>query len=476
MTNVRTIAKNTTSLFIANILSYLFGFFATMYTARYLGVDEFGILSLALSITSIFGVFTDLGLYNLTVREVARDKSLSNKYIGNTAVMKVFLAFLAFGLIFITVNLLGYSNEIKTVVYILMLSVICTSFSNIFNSIFQAYETMEYISIATVLNGATMLLGVLIGLYFHLNLFYFALIYLVSSLIIIIYSLIIFSWKFFLPSMGIDWGFWKPSIKEGIYFGLSSIFTLIYFYIASIILSVIDGNAAVGIYNSAYRLLLVLLFIPSVFTTSVFPVMSQHFNSAKEFLKIEYEKSFKYLLLTAVFILVYGYIFADKIIIFIYGTNYSSAIIALQVLIYAVPFIFITTFLGTFLGAVNKQRIVTIVSILNAILNVSLNFLLIAYFSYVGACAATVVTEALGFVLMFTYISKYFFKISIKENILKTFLSGFLLLSIVYYLKLQLGWAISGFVGVLVYMLLLIILKVIKNEDIEILRKIINNQ
>ena len=39
--------------------------------------------------TGIFGVFADIGLRQLTVREVARDKSLAGKYLGNIAIMKV---------------------------------------------------------------------------------------------------------------------------------------------------------------------------------------------------------------------------------------------------------------------------------------------------------------------------------------------------------------------------------------------------
>ena len=46
-----------------------------MYTARYLGAEGFGILSFALAFTGIFGVFADLGLRQLTVRAVARDKT-----------------------------------------------------------------------------------------------------------------------------------------------------------------------------------------------------------------------------------------------------------------------------------------------------------------------------------------------------------------------------------------------------------------
>jgi len=85
MNTVQRIAKNTGVLLVSQIASYILGFFFVMYTARYLGAGGFGILSFALAFTGIFGVFSDLGLSTLTVREVARDKSLARKYFGNIA-------------------------------------------------------------------------------------------------------------------------------------------------------------------------------------------------------------------------------------------------------------------------------------------------------------------------------------------------------------------------------------------------------
>ena len=57
MNKASRIAKNTGVLFAGQIIVYLFGFFITIYTARYLGVEGFGILSLALALTGIFNVF-----------------------------------------------------------------------------------------------------------------------------------------------------------------------------------------------------------------------------------------------------------------------------------------------------------------------------------------------------------------------------------------------------------------------------------
>ena len=146
MNTVQRIAKNTGVLLVSQIASYILGFFYIMYTARYLGAAGFGILSFALAFTGIFGVFSDLGLSTLTVREVARDKSLASKYLGNIAVMKVILVIITFGLIALTINLLGYPEQTIKVVCLVALSIIFSAFSGMFYSIFQAYEKMEYIS------------------------------------------------------------------------------------------------------------------------------------------------------------------------------------------------------------------------------------------------------------------------------------------------------------------------------------------
>jgi len=53
-----------------------------MYTARYLGAESFGILSFALAFTGILGVFADLGLCQLTVREIAWAKSQASRRIN----------------------------------------------------------------------------------------------------------------------------------------------------------------------------------------------------------------------------------------------------------------------------------------------------------------------------------------------------------------------------------------------------------
>jgi len=64
MTLVKRIFRNTKILFFSNVISKTFGFLYTIYMARYLGTESFGIISFALALTGMFSVFLDMGTYS----------------------------------------------------------------------------------------------------------------------------------------------------------------------------------------------------------------------------------------------------------------------------------------------------------------------------------------------------------------------------------------------------------------------------
>jgi len=260
-----------------------------MYTARYLGAEGFGVLSFALAFTGIFGVFTDLGLQQLTVREVARDKSLAEKYLGNIAVMKLILVTFTFRLITLTINLLGYPEKTIKIVYLVALSVISNAFTQMFYSIFQAFEKMEFVSIGRVLSSSLMLFGALYAITLRFDVIGFALVYFLSNLIVLGYSFAVSVWKFVKPRIEIDWSFWGAIIREALPFGLTGAFIALYLWIDSVMLSFMIGDKVVGWYNAGYRLVLVLLSIPVAFNSAIFPVISRFYVTAPDNVKFVFE-------------------------------------------------------------------------------------------------------------------------------------------------------------------------------------------
>lgn len=472
------IAKNTAVLATAKIANALIGFFFIMYVARYLGVEGFGILSFALAFTAIFGVLTDIGLSPLTIREVARDKSLARKYLGNITVLKIVLVIATFGLIDLTINLLGYPEQTINVVYLLALSVVFNAFSVMFHSIFQAYQRMEFVTIGQVLSGVLRLVGALFVISQGLGIATLALVYLLASVVTLGYNSIVSAWKFAKPKIEVDFGFWKETLKQAWPFGLVVVFVAIYFWIDSVMLSLMKGDEVVGWYSAAYRMVLVLLLIPNAYFDSVFPVMSRFYVSSKQSLKFIYEKSVKYMLLLAVPIGVGTTLLADKAILLIFGAEYSHSIIALQIIIWSIAFIFVSGVFAQLFNSLNKQIIVAKVTGSCALLNVILNLILIPKYSYIGAGIATVVTQFIALALVFIWSLRIGYGISSKKLIgiiVKVLIASAIMGVFVFYLQDLTLWGLVP-LSALLYFIVLYTIRGIDREDRLLLWRVVRGQ
>lgn len=476
MNTVQRIAKNTGVLLVSQIASLVLGFFFVMYTARYLGAEGFGVLSFALAFTAIFSVFGDLGLSALLVREVARDKSLAGKYLGNIIVIKVILVAIMFGLIIFVINILDYPEQTIKVVYIIGLSVILATFSGAFSSIFQAYEKMEYVSIGAILNSALMLVGALFAITQGFGVAVFASIYFIIGVIILGYNVVVCVRIFVPPMIEINWDFLKFTMKEALPFGLSGIFIALYYYIDSVMLSVMVGNEVVGWYNAAYRLVLVLLSIYIAYIISIFPVMSKFYHEITgDSLKIVYALSFRYLTIVSIPIAIGTTLLADRIILLIYGTEYIPSIIALRILIWTVVFMYLSGLSANLFASINRQIVVTKVTGIGAALNIVLNLLVIPRFSYIGASITTVATEIAVLSILIYILSNTEYKSHMvsKKNILKIILSTSpMIIIIIISFSIYINLIILIIVCILSYLYMIYTFNVLNKDDVSMMKRL----
>lgn len=475
MSAIRTIAKNTTALFSTQIIGYILLFFASIYMARYLGTEDFGILSLAIALTSIFFIFTDFGLNTLIVREVSRDKSLYNNFFLNSVIIKCLLAIITMFITYLTVIVLNYPFDVASVIYIVMLSVIFNSFTGVINSIFQAYEKMEYQSISNILNGIVLLGFVLLAIQNSLDLIFFAEIYLISSVIILIYSVLVYLLEFKVSRTEISTEFWKETMMEAWPFGLNSLFALVFVWIDSLFLSLIVGNVPVGIYNAAYRVITFLLFIPIIFNTVIFPVMSRFYSTSKSSLFKTLEKYFKLILIIAIPIGVVMSILSDVIILILFGSDFIESIIVLQILIWAAVLIFVNSPFVQLIQAINKQLTLTKITAICMVENIVLNLILIPRFSYVGASIVTVITEFTVLILVYIVLTRIGYGIPKKQfiNVFKIVIAS-LLIGILILCFRDWNLLILTPLTAIIYLVIIFLIRVIDDEDVYLLKKLIH--
>jgi len=477
--HIQKVVKNAGVLLFGRLATYVLYFLFTILAARYLGPEDFGVLSLAIAFTGIFGIFMDIGLNLLTVREIARNKNLTDKYLGNVIMIKIILIVLTFGLITIVVNLLGYPKKTMIVIYIIMASVAVSALSQIFYAIFQAFEDMKYIFFGQVLNYSLLLLGSLLIVKMSSNVYLFSLLILLVNLITLSYCITICTQKFAKPKIEVDISFWKTTIKESLPFGLSSIFITIYYYVDIVMLSLIipDSDKVIGWYNAAYRLTLALLVIPSVYFASIYPIMSRLYKTSENLLKFIHERSLKYMVILAFPIGIMVTLLAENIILLIFGPEFMPSAIALQILVWSTVFIYISQPFGQLVRSTNKQMIETKITAIGAILNIFLNLLIIPKFSYIGASITTVITEffvLLAYILVFFKTEyglkrKLFLDTGIKAFISSLFMIIFItLFKNIVPLPILIILALFGYLGVFC------LIKGFDRKDLEVFKAIFN--
>ena len=469
MNIVKKTAKNMSLLFLSQVLSYVIGFFTLIFSARYLGVEGFGIISFAIAFTGIFGILADLGLKTLAVREISRNLDLANKYLYNFTLMKLLLGAFTIFLSIFALIILNYSPEIIFITTIILLSVIVTSITQNFYSVFQSYHKMSYQAIGTLLNSILILIGVLLVIYFEFNLILFSSVYFLASLLVFIFIFMIYGRSFFSASR--DLSFCIDSLREAWPFAVTNISINIYLWIDSILLSILVSQEAVGYYNAAYRLILITTFIPVIFGTVFFPLMSKYYLESVKSLKITFNHFLKIMLFLGIPLGVGTYFIADNLVNMIYGSDFSNSAIILQILIWSSVLIFIRSPFERLLESMNKQMIVTKIFIIGVIFNIITNLYLIPKFSYIGSAFATILTDI--FVLLFLILilfkyDYYYFDKKIIISTMKIIVAALFMGVILTFVETNIWLAIL--IGFISYLVISILLKTI-NDEINLILK-----
>jgi O-antigen/teichoic acid export membrane protein len=441
-----------------------------MYLARYLGTVGFGKYSFVFAYIAFFGVITDLGLQTILVREISRDPSNASKLFGNAYIMKLTLSIFAVALSMIVITLMSYPTDTTTYIYIASFTLLFLSFSEFYDAIFQVNLRMEY-SIIAKLAFKVLSAGLIIWIILSHGSLMQVLIALVFSEMAKTLLSYLFSRKFVRPRFAIDFGLWKYLFKEALPVALTSLIWVIYNRIDVVMLSMMTGDAEVGLYSAAYKLADPLSLIPHALMISLFPIMSASFITSKERLVKSYRLSFKYLLIITLPIAMGVSILSDKFIFLIYGADFSGSAAALKILIWALVFISGSTIFGHLLPAIGKQKQVTYITALCAFGNITLNFVLIPLMSYVGASIATVVTALLAFILGFYFVSRNLRVLPLHKIHIKPVVAGLIMGAFVYF-SIDTNIFLLILCAAAIYLLSLLLLKTFTEEDIEIIERL----
>ena len=472
MSQIKTIFKNMSWLLISQIIASICGFIWTILIARYLGVNDYGIMGFAISLTGILAITVDLGISAHIVRNISTDHNVAPKYLGNAIPLKSLFAVGTFILTLIILILMKCKELTITVTLLFTIEMIIKSFIGLLNGSFQEFEEGKYQGIGNTILNTLLLIFILISIFTDLGLYGISISYILANLIAFIYEYYVMKKHLTSPQFELDKSFCKNITLAAIPFAVGGLFYTIYYSIDVVMLTTLVGDYATGIYNATYKLISVLTMFYSIYGAVIFPVMSKFFKNDSNLLKISLEKSIKYLSLIIIPLAVATMFYSQDIIQFIYGIEYDNASSVLSILIWTVSLLFINGACSTLLNASHKEVTVTKIYGIAALFNIILNLFMIPKFTYNGAAMSTVLTDLL-ILLIFAYIIR---RMGIKldkklySDVMKIIIGSSILAIALYFLNLNMWVAIP--VGIIIYLAVTYILKVYDDDDKYVIKEI----
>lgn len=388
--------KNTSWLMGERILRMAVGLFVGIWVARYLGPEQFGFFSYAISLVSIFAIAGHAGLSGLVVRELVKYPETRDEIMGTSFFLKGAGYCIGGGLLFIFIFLTeGDKNDEFWVLTILTLTLLFLPF-NVIDFWLQSRLEAKYKVLSNVL--ALLISSVLkLGLVFlSADLIFFAIANLIQTSVIALVLVFFYRYKSKL-SIG-KWRFSLSRAKELISQGwvvfLGSIFAMIYLKIDQIMLKWLVSSEEVGIYAVAVTLSEAWYFVPVAIVTSFLPKLIK----LKETDLCLYQRRFQQLY-DLLFMLAFGVaitvsFFAEPTVNFIFGDAYQAAVPVLVIHIWAGVFIFMRAAFSKWMLIENVLIFSLVTQGLGALVNVALNYWLIPMYGGIGAAYATLASYA----------------------------------------------------------------------------------
>ncbi len=448
----------------AKVLSTILALVSVGLITRYLGTEGFGNYATAVAFLSLFSALADLGLYNISTREISRSGADEKKIMGNVFSLRIISSTTVLILAPLVIFFLPYSREIKEGIVIVALAFLFSSGCQAFNGIFQKNLAMYKVAMGELTGKIVQVATVILTIIYDWG---FDWIIMAMLLNMLVSFGIIFFWsrKYIQIKLQVDFTYWKEFLKESLPMGAVAIISFVYFKMDTILLSVMKNGTDVGIYNAAYKVLENATFFPALVCGLVLPIMSRDIFTNRKNFQIISDQTLKFFILLIVPLTVVTLFLAEGIINLIGGSGFAESAYVLRILIFALALIFLGHFFNAILIVSNLQKKLMLVLLVAAVVNISLNAIFIPRFSYLGAAYVSVVTELIVvFLTAYLVISrvKYYPRV---DKLAKIILAGGAMGLFLFVFQGK-NFFLLAAASFLIYFLALWALRVIKNSEL----------
>ncbi|MEI6632040.1 MAG: flippase [bacterium] len=392
----KVVLENFASLSTLQGLGYLLPILVLPYLIRIIGPEKFGLIAFAQAFVQYFMILTDYGFSISATRKISLCKGEKEKLcaiFSSVMTVKLILAAISF---LILLAIITYVPRFKQdwLVYIFSFGAVVgnTLFPAWF---FQGKEKMIYIARINVIGGITYAISLFIFVRSPQDYLYVPLLNSLFFLVTGLLGLYIAFKKFSLEFVFQSYEDIQQELKTGWHIFISVLAINTYTATRVFAVGLLTNNIITGYYSIADRLASFIQSFPmDSFTQAIYPRFNKVFNkNKKRALRLMY-KAQSYTTTGFIICLPILFFFAPLIVRLFCGISYPEVVLALRILVVSVFLVGANAFRVQFLLVSGRTDIYSRLHVAAALLGLPLIFILIHYFSYLGAALSKIIIEA----------------------------------------------------------------------------------
>ncbi|MFG6495382.1 oligosaccharide flippase family protein [Fictibacillus sp. UD] len=400
-------------------LNYILPLIMIPYLLRTIGVENYGRVAAAIAIVQFLLIISDFGFNFTATQKIAVKGKIDNKLISTIYIYKIIIIVI----LLITIIGLIYIKNRDEILFIFGFFVFFIGQSLIPAWLFRGINKMVYVSLLTFISKLTTLILLFVYINQTTDYYLMGLIYGVPSFITMILSYFImrtYGFKF----VQVSWEDLKEELSSGKDMFLSNIVGTFYTTLNPIMLTLIAGPYATGIYSTCEKIIGVLNSMTNAVSQAVYPIVCQKFTENPYFKVKKYMIPISFLFFGwfPPFILVVSLVLnfnSEWILELVNGSDVPNGQISLLNIMIFIPF---AISLGHLLGIQSLLPLNERVSVRNsifkgAILNLILGTAGTLIFGVIGMGTSVLICEFVVALSMFFYLVKYSKQNKWNENV-----------------------------------------------------------
>lgn len=392
--------NNAAWLIGGKIFQSILGLVVSIFTARYLGPSNYGLISYAASIVAFLVPIMQLGFNNILVQELTNYPDEEGKVMGTSILLSFFSGIACILGIFCFTLVANPGERVTTVVCVLYGIMLMPEAIEMIRYWYQYKLLSKYTSIISFIAYIIVSAYKIFLLATHQKVYWFAISYSIDYFIIAVALLIIYK-KLGRQAFSFSKSIAKRMFSKSKYYIISNLMVVVFAQTDKVMIKLMINDSATGYYTAAVTTAGMTSFIYAAIIDSLRPTIFEHKKNDD---KKGYEKNITVLYSIIIYLSFFQSIImtllAPWIIKLMYGPDYTAAVSALQIIVWYTTFSYYGGAKDVWVLAEGKQKYLIWLNMSGALANVGLNLIFIPLVGINGAAFASLITQIFTNIIM----------------------------------------------------------------------------